>query len=185
MYMKNLALSLIALFIAGCASTPPAEQITQAPENDISIAEVYKDVLIFKDSVVRWGGRILKVTEAGTDTNPFLKIEILEYPLDEKGKPMESAGSGGRFITQINSPYKKSSFFRGRLITVSGLITGKENYALASGEKQSLPVVQSNEKYAWRRPMPDSYYDPWYGHVRYGFHNRPYYFSTGYGIIFY
>jgi outer membrane lipoprotein len=184
--MKILLLSVVVLSMVGCAITPPAEEITQAPQNDISLAEVNKDILVFKDSKVRWGGRVLKTTEIGTKESPVLQVEVLEYPLDEKGKPMEEASSNGRFIAEVNGPYKRSQFFRGRLITISGVISGSEKHTLASGKEQAIPIVQSNEKFAWRRPAPDSYYHPsWYSNFYFGFHKRPYFIRTGYGIVFY
>lgn len=58
--MKILFLSLLSLYLFGCATTPPAQQIIQAPVNDISLAEVEAGPTRFLQSMVRCGGEGLK-----------------------------------------------------------------------------------------------------------------------------
>lgn len=188
--MKSLLLSLIILSLFGCASTPPAQQITQAPDNDIALSEVNKSPERFLQSEVRWGGRIVKFreTEAADGKASFLKLEILAYPLDQRGKPIQSAESlGGRFIANVSEPYKKGRYYRNRWISVFGSITGTETYTLASGEEQVLPVLQAQNQYTWRTEYrDDDYYHDHYWwprfYFRYGISNRG--SRTGFGIFF-
>lgn len=185
MYMKNLCLSLVILgFVAACASTPPSETITQAPDNDIMLTEVNESPERFFQSFVRWGGRIVKSEKI----NETLRLEVLNYSLDQQGKPLQaSTSSGGRFIAEILPPYKSIRYYRGRWLTVSGRLSGVESYSLVSGEEQKLPVVQVSDHYAWReeqRYYDDGYYDPWwpYFYFRYGIGHRK--GKAGVGIFF-
>ncbi len=173
--MKMLLLSLLILGLLGCASTPPSALITQAPTNDVSLAEVNRDYEPFIDSSVRWGGRILKAVEVGEDEHKRLHLEVLEYPLDKKGRPLETAKSGGRFIARLQQPYKKSRFYRTRWITLSGPITGVESYPLAKGGEQKLPVIDVTEQYAWREKYNDD------DHFRHHHYWPRFYFRYGFG----
>lgn len=184
MYMKKWLLSVIPVFALGCAYTPPTEQITQAPLNDISLQEVSADPERFVQSTVRWGGRIIKRVEVGEGEQSRLHLEVLQHPLDDKGKPIPGAAAGGRFIARIDGPYKKSAYYQSRLVTVTGVIAGVEDYPLASGEVQRLPVLASTDNYAWRRDYDD------HGHhhsgpsifyrIGIGTHHR----GAGIGVIF-
>ena len=147
--MNRIIVLFGVMIIASCATKPP-EKIQQAPINDVTLAEVAADPKRFVDTPVRWGGSVLKAVEIDEADGQRLQLEIQEYPLGEDGKPIQSATPGARFIAQIYPPYKKDQYFRGRMITVTGLIVGTETYALASGETQELPVISAAEQYAWK-----------------------------------
>jgi outer membrane lipoprotein len=180
--MKMLFLSFLMLIIlSACAVAPPSDGIKLPPANDISLAEVQQDYKRFIGSPVRWGGRILKVVEVAEQGQEYLHLEVLEYPLDKSGKPIEVASSGGRFIARISPPYKTIRYYRGRLVTLVGNINGIEVYPLASGEEQQLPLIYSGENYAWRQEYRDDSPDYWpHFFFRYGISNH----GTGVGVIF-
>jgi len=200
--MKTLLLSLAILVLSACASTPPAPLITQAPSNDITLPEVSQSPSQFIKSPVRWGGRIVKseelviaartdskVTVKSTDKSDekrLLKLEILAYPLDQKGKPVQSAEAlGRRFIAKLQQPYNTGRYYRNRWITIAGEISGTETYTLPSGESQVLPVVDAQEKYAWREEYRDDYHnDYWWPrfYFKYGIGHRG--SRSGVGIYF-
>jgi outer membrane lipoprotein len=161
--MKYWILSVCLLSLFGCSTTPPTALITQPPANDITLAEASVDPLRFIHSPVRWGGRILKVEEKNSGEQTVLQLEIIEYPLDDKGKPTDSAKSAGRFIARVQLPEDKSRYYRNRLVTIAGTIVAVEHYSLASGEQQQLPVVASTDRYAWSEEYRDDdyYYHPW------------------------
>ncbi len=137
-------------------------------------------------STVRWGGRVVKVDKLGDE----LVVEILNHPLDQKGKPIQSsAANGGRFIARLQPPYKQIRYYRGRWVTVAGEISGSEVHTLASGQEQRLPVVNAVEHHAWREEYRHDYdyYDPWWPgfYFDYGHYGKKYNKSrTGFGIIF-
>ncbi len=213
-YMKMVPLSLLILTLLGCASTPPAELITQIPANDINLSEVNQAPSRFIGSPVRWGGRIVKTEERSSDetiqesasqsvnhssavdtpkankdeSKRFLRVEILAYPLDQNGKPVQSAEAlGGRFIARLQPPYKAGRYYRNRWVTVAGDIVGVDSYSLANGGSQTLPVIESQAKYAWREEYRDDYYDDYWWprfYFRYGIGHRDRGSRSGVGIIF-
>lgn len=185
--MKIFILSSIILLLSACASTPPADLITQTPANDIRIQEVLASPERFNQSPVRWGGRIVKTEEKGEGETAQLRVEINSYPLDQNGSPVQSAqADGGRFIAILQKPYKKSRFYRNRWVTVAGVITGTERYPLANGADQLLPVLSTQAQYAWREERRDDYYydDYWWPrfYFRYGIHRGS--SRGGIGIFF-
>lgn len=191
--MKTLLLSFAILVLSACASTPPSQQITIAPSNDITLPEVSQSPSKFIKSPVRWGGRIVRSEEVNVEESVdeskkkrLLRLEILGYPLDQKGKPVQSAEAlGRRFIANVHQPYKAGRYYRNRWITVAGEITGTETYTLPSGENQILPVVDVQEKYAWREDYRDDYYDNYWWprfYFQYGIGHRS--SRSGFGLYF-
>ena len=115
--INAVLITMLTLLVVGCAVEPPSKTITQVPKNDISLAEVlkvYEQAIEqnsqldkqqtnhrFDQSIVRWGGRILQVTEPAEGEAGALQIEIIEYPLDEQGRPVPGSASAGHFIASI------------------------------------------------------------------------------------
>ncbi|MGH1485428.1 MAG: Slp family lipoprotein [Cellvibrionaceae bacterium] len=181
--MKKLILSFLISTLMSCALPPPSEDITQPPLNDITLAEVQQNYEPFIGSKVRWGGRILKVVEVGDQEQQRLHLEVQEYPLDAEGIPLDSASPGGRFIARVAGPYKKASYYRGRLITLAGHFTTVETYPLATGDTQILPVITSSENRAWRQEYRDEHDDYWPRFFfRFGIGSHGH--SSGVGVIF-
>lgn len=182
--MKILLLSLIILGLSACASlAPPGEQITNAPENDITLSEVNRDITKFMNSKVRWGGRIIKTEKVRNGDEATLELEILEYPIGEKGQPQQEVKStGNRFVATIKQPYKASKFYRNKWVSMAGVVNGEESYLLESGEKQILPVIDVAEAYTW--PTEDSYHDDWWPRTYLHFGYGRYYRGYGGGIRF-
>ncbi len=161
--MKIFIFSLLILSIVGCVSTKPPSAIVRAPANDISLAEVNNDKQQkFLNSNVRWGGRVLKAVEVSTDKGKRLNVEILELPLDAKGRPTTTETSSGRFIAQLLPPYKKSRYYRNRHVTVTGELISYEEYPLANGKTHKLVVIDTRDRFAWQSNNNNYYSDPFY-----------------------
>ena len=158
--MKILLLSLIVSCLLACATSPPSKPITQAPENDISLQEVQKTFQRFLQSPVRWGGRILSVIDVDDDQGSYVELQILEHPLDAQGKPLATASSGGRFIARIPSPFEVTRYRRGRMVTISGVLSGVKALPLVAKVRQTkteqtkteqtLALVDTHHHYVWR-----------------------------------
>ncbi len=167
-FIKASAILLITGILSSCASlhTPIPESISLSPSNDVQLAEVTQDLANYTNAQVRWGGTIIS-KQAHED---HLRLEVLQRPLDDKGKPITSANSDGRFIAIIPAPYKQQRFFNDRRITVQGIIQGSEQKQINSQTQQTLPIVNVAEHYAWH------YNKPYYGYGGY-----PYTYGFGYG----
>lgn len=155
--MKIILLSALFLLLFACASSPPSEQITRVPDNEITLAEAVETPILFEQSTVRWGGRVLKAEVVGdnTDEGRFLRVEIIDFPLDEKGKPLADASPGSRFIAHVNegdetlTELQGKVFKRNAFVTVVGRLYGSERVELSNGQAQQLPIINTDDFYRW------------------------------------
>lgn len=180
----RIVVLLSVLILASCSTTPPPDSITNVPVNDISLAEVNQDFEQFAQSPVRWGGRILKATPETESSVAPLIIEILEYPLDEKGIPDPTQSSGGRFIAKLPAPYKLGDYRRNRLVTVAGQLIEERSYPLAKEQQQKLPVleVQDTHKWARKKRPEESHSHGWWPRFFFGIGFRS--DNVGVGVVF-
>lgn len=177
--MKIAFLSALIVLLSACASTPPSDLIRQAPDNEITLAEVLETPIVFEQSTVRWGGRVLNAESifSEADNIPLLRVEIIHYPLDEGGKPLTEANPGLRFISHIDPKeqtplaLKEKVFERNAFVTVVGSLYGTETIVLENGNTQSLPIVDADDFHRWHY-QPDN-------HHKHRSRNR---FSFGIGI---
>jgi len=153
--MKTLFLSVLILLLAACASSPPSEQITTIPENEITLAEVVETPILFEQSTVRWGGRVLEAELINDQGTTLLRVEIINYPLDGRGKPLSESSPGLRFVAHIKAGDQSLAdlldkvFKRNAFVTVVGDVYGSEAIELASGQAQQLPIVNAEDFYRW------------------------------------
>jgi outer membrane lipoprotein len=109
----------------------------------ISFSEILRSPEQHRGKVVRLGGVILDVVnkeEGGT-------LEILEKPLNWRGRPKPGDDSGGRFIALFGEFLDKAIYRMDREVTIIGEITGMKtapigettyNYPLLSGREIRL-----------------------------------------------
>jgi starvation-inducible outer membrane lipoprotein len=145
--MNQSLLILAILTLVSCGTFLPPKSITQAPMNDIQLAEILSGKQDFRQSLVRWGGRIITAVESRNSSS--LTLEVLELSLDKEGQPLDSNTSFGRFIAKIQPPYNKSAYYRNQVVTFVGNISGTEKRVLKSGDTQLLPVIDVQEQYIW------------------------------------
>ena len=154
----QLLLSVLTLLLTGCATTAP-DAITQAPANDISLAQVRGNVEQHIAQPVRWGGTI-----AGVENRPDETwLDIVARPLGRSGRPQESGESDGRFLAKVKGFLDPAVYTKGREVTVAGNVAGKLTRPI--GEfPYTYVVVSADTTKLWERPTPRSYYyrDPFY-----------------------
>jgi len=156
-YMKILFLSALSVLLFSCASQPPSDVITRIPDNEITLAEAVQNPVVFEQSTVRWGGRVLSAEylTAADGSADLLRVEISNYPLDSKGKPLTEANPGARFIAHIEAgdlaldELQRKVFKRNAFVTVVGAFYGVESQSLENGQAQTLAVVKAQDYYRW------------------------------------
>jgi outer membrane lipoprotein len=156
--MKKLSVAfLLIIFIAGCATRPPAplrvdfnsqadlSQVLQAPDN-------------YRDVTVRWGGLIQNVTNLKSHT----QLEVVGKVLDSSARPIIDGPSTGRFLVLVQGFLEPTEFAVNREITVVGTIKGFEKKPIGEFD-YNYPVVQAQTYHLWEeRVEPRYYYDPWF-----------------------
>lgn len=143
-------------FLAGCASVPEplrgdfeSLQPSAAADDDIGTR-------------VRWGGRLLDVTPERERTC----FEILASPLDRVARPRSEDASGRRFLACRDDFIEPAGFPEGRLITVTGTLTGFEQGSVGDYDYR-YPVISLSGVYLWSDRVEQRYRDPYPYHYPY------------------
>lgn len=162
-----LFLFLLFGFISGCAPVISLKLIEKV-DPSLTFEQVFQSPDRYKGKFVLWGGEIIRILPQDKE----IFIEILQTPLNWRGKPKRSSASQGRFLIIIKEFQDLYLFKKGRKITIVGQIEGalKGEKIKSIGESDyQYPILLSKEIYLWRfHPysssppyFPDPYrYDP-------------------------
>ena len=114
--MKRLGLLIMSLFLVfGCAHVV-SKDLRDRAEKNVPIPSLFRDPDAYKGRIFILGGTIVNVTN--TDQGTY--IEVLEKPLDSRGRPQYTDVSRGRFLVLYDGYLDKAIFSKGRQITVAG-----------------------------------------------------------------
>jgi len=175
--MRYPLVSLIALLLLGCSSTP--ERIRQAPPGAPTLTEVRQQPETHLGARVRWGGTIARVDNRQDET----RLEVVLRPLYGDGEPKELDRSEGRFIARLDGFLDPAIYASGRRITVLGKVGGTLEQELGQ-MRYRYPLVEVETHYLWPQTLEREtaphyydpwYYDPWYPWHPYPWHRHPYY----------
>lgn len=137
--MKRFLLFFIIVSLLGCVHVVSKELRNKA-YGEPSASALFKDPDAFKGRTVILGGIIV----SSTNTKEGTYIEVLQKPLDYRGRPEDTDASHGRFIIFSEGYLETAVYSQGREITVAGEVIGKELRPL--GEIQyPYPLLKSKE----------------------------------------
>lgn len=133
---------MLVLLLTGCAAGPrlnSASVDTQlTPSRAVSIGEQVRGRRVL------WGGVIVATTNLKHST----RIEVLGYPLDRTQRPQTDARPLGRFLVDRPGYLESADYASGRLITLTGAVTGL--HAGRVGQARYVyPVVVPDHLYLW------------------------------------
>lgn len=177
------ALSVIVL--AGCASRYPEPIRTDATDL-LRFEQAQRQSEQVTGSTARWGGVIASVENRDQGT----RIEVVNFPLNNFGRPLASDRSDGRFVVYLDRFVDPEIYQRGRMITALGQFSGTEQGQIGDFNYY-YPVLQASGVELWRqqnRPqtmihLGYGYYDPhslWYRNHIYGVGPYRYYYHPYY-----
>lgn len=184
--IKQLLIVTVAALLGACASSPTIfnQEIPGAPD----LKQVNQNIDQYKGSRVRWGGVIASLKNQQDET----WIELVQYRLDRRGRPVDG-DSQGRFFIKINGFLEPREYAIGREITAVGEITqtvtqtiGEHNYVYPVVAVSGGEFMLWNQLNAYRDPYPyrsrfnDPFYDPFYGSSFFFYPYFNYGFSYGY-----
>jgi outer membrane lipoprotein len=153
-------LGVLGLLLVGCAAQMPAALRTP-PTAALTVGAAREAPEQHAGTRVRWGGAILAVRNATQTTD----IEVLAQPLDAAGRPRPQAPAAapdyGRFIARFAGFLDPAQYPEGRLITVTGTLSGVETRDVGAYPYR-YPVVRAVGKHLWPRsePEPDWLWPP-------------------------
>lgn len=143
--MKRTSLLLfIALAIPGCAHVI-SEDTMKKIDSTISFEEVRKKTDGFIGKNVLLGGVVAGVKNSKEGG----QLEIVQFPLDHTGFPIEVSRSYGRFIATSPDFLDSAIYKDGRLVTLAGEIKGQKTRML-DGAEYTYPIIGIKEIYAWK-----------------------------------
>lgn len=125
--------------LLGCAHVI-SKELREKADEEISFAALLKDPDRYAGRFVILGGIIASSlnTEEGT------YIEVVQNPLDSRGRPEYSDVSGGRFLILTEGYLDSAIYSQGKRVTVAGKVIGKRVRPL--GEIQyTYPLIKSSE----------------------------------------
>ena len=118
--LRSIFLIVFSALVMGCSTLP-----TELEANSEAVITDYQEWVnqLPEADDVRLGGVIAKVTNLEDKT----RIEVVNLPISEDGKPDINAEPSGRFVGYIDGYLEPLSFAEGRLITLVGTSTGTED----------------------------------------------------------
>ncbi|KAF3984104.1 MAG: Slp family lipoprotein [Methylococcales symbiont of Hymedesmia sp. n. MRB-2018] len=168
--MKSLIIVSL-LFLQACSNLPA--NIKNAPQVDTQLHHVLANSHNFKNTPVRWGGKIIDVENKVEGT----QIQILYYPLNHYGRPLLDKPSLGRFISISKQFLDPAIYPKDTEITIAGSINGMVEKVI--GEQTiKVPVVTIDGHHIW--PKYQQIYRPYYDYYN---HNHYYGYRTPYVLF--
>ena len=139
-----LALIVVAILVtAGCA--PPFEKgMLERVDRSIQFRELQRDPDVFKGRWIMLAGVIIDARNTKEGTS----IEVLQRPMDRRGRPYETDATEGRFIITTNRFLDVAVYHPGRRIAVIAEVAGRKVLPLGEIEYQ-YPVVVAKELHMW------------------------------------
>lgn len=142
-HLSFAVLAVLAAALAACAPTFSREAMDRV-SRDVSFRDVQKDPLRFKGTWVMVGGMILETRNSPEGTS----IEVLQRPLDSRGRPEETDETEGRFIIVSAQYLDPAVYYGGKRISIVGEVTGQEVRPLG-GINYLYPMIAAREVRLW------------------------------------
>ena len=136
---KVINLIIIVFFLSGCAHAISKELREQADKN-LTAEMLFKNPEAYKGKTVILGGIVIgtRNTDEGT------QIEVLQTPLDSRGRPKDTDYSYGRFIFFYEEYLDAAIFSKGKAVTVGGKVFGTITRPLDDIE-YTYPLIYARE----------------------------------------
>ena len=135
---------LLPLLLTACSSNLPSN-IKTAPAHDLLYWHVLaEEVDTFIGKQVRWGGKVIKVMQRGSDS----LIEIQNYPVNRYGLPLLNLPTRGKFIAKSDQVFDENIYLEGLLVTFSGTLE-PETTRVEKRKIRFLPVINVTDVHLW------------------------------------
>ena len=143
------ALAFVAVFVAGCATSPFPEELTRSVDPALTLAELRSNAAAHLGARVILGGEILATLPKPGET----EIEILSRPLTAGDVPERSDRTNGRFLVRTREFLDPAVYAPGRRLTVLGAVAGREERRLGD-LPYAYPVISAERIKLWPREAP-------------------------------
>ena len=153
--MKSLLIMLLSipLVFTGCVAHNISEQSLALVDRAVTFDMLQENPDAYRGKFVVFGGRI----EAAEKQAAGIRLEIKQYALDRRELPDETTVSRGRFLTVVTGSLDLSRCRRGRLVSIAGVIAGKEVLPY-NGSDYTYPLVNAKEVHLFPCPGEDAFH---------------------------
>ncbi|MGD8207477.1 MAG: Slp family lipoprotein [Thiohalocapsa sp.] len=132
----------LALMLFGCAGTPDG---CRRPIGDRSLTPtVAAERPHVIGQTVTWGGTLI----AGRNLRDATELEVLAFPLDSCGRPLEGDEPQGRFIVRRPGYLETADLKPGRRITATGIIVATSEGQIGEA-RYRFPVLEDANPRIW------------------------------------
>ncbi len=131
------------LLLASCGPPFPKELLAQV-DRAVVFPDLQKEPDRYRGRLLLLGGVIVETKNLRDGT----QIEVLQRPLDGRGRPEQTDATGGRFLILTDRFHDAAVFHRGREVTVVGEAAGLRTQPLGEVEYR-YPLVRSRELHLW------------------------------------
>ncbi|GAM55614.1 starvation lipoprotein slp paralog [Vibrio ishigakensis] len=143
MAKKTLFVLALALFLSGCASLP--ESLKTEDQNLVTDYQTWINAPQESLTTVRLGGVIAKVDNEAERT----RIEVVNLPIENNGKPDINVEPEGRFVAYIDGFVDPVTYSKGRLVSILGNSDGYELGKVGEYEYR-FPVMKASGYHLWQ-----------------------------------
>jgi outer membrane lipoprotein len=151
--MRLVMAIVLSAMVFGCAHAISKETRSAVGEG-VEPQALFKDPDAYKGRTVMLGGVIVNSVNAPEGTY----MEVVQLPLDYRGRPRPYEDSSGRFLVLHGDYLETAIYSRGRLVTVAGVVRGRSVRPLGETE-YAYPLVESREIRLFRsRTWPRLYF---------------------------
>ncbi|MCG6266518.1 Slp family lipoprotein [Vibrio furnissii] len=141
--IQRVFVALTALLLSACASLP--EELTATSDAVVTDYAAWTQLDPSQHHEVRLGGVIAKVTNLAHQT----RVEVVNLPVDNAGRPSLTSEPQGRFVAYVKGFLDPVTYGEGRLITLVGT-TGEPERGKVGDFEQLFPVMNAHGHYLWR-----------------------------------
>ncbi len=147
--MKRLLLVFsLTFFTLGCAHIV-SQDLRDRAVKELPTASLFKEPKAHKGKIVILGGSIV----SSLNTQEGTYIEVVEKPLDYRGRPRYTDQSHGRFLVFYEGFLDTAIYSEGRNITVAGEVMGEKvrplgeiNYHYLLIKSRELHLLQPGQR---------------------------------------
>ncbi len=133
-----------SMIFDGCTSTRKHPNRQESYEK-IPFSEILRSPEQYRGKVVRLGGVILDVVNKEEGST----LEILEQPLNWRGRPKPGDDSGGRFIAVFGEFLDKEIYRTDRQVSIIGEIIGMKTAPIGE-TTHNYPLLSGREIRLWK-----------------------------------
>lgn len=132
---------LFAVGLSACASKPVMDE--SGVDKSISPARAVQEPAL-RGQLAQWGGVLISTRNLKDKT----QLEILTYPLDERGQPDRNAQPLGRILALKAGYLEALDYPTGTLVTVVGAVAPPESGKIGDAD-YTYPVIEVKQLHRW------------------------------------